>query len=168
VLNEDGEVVATETNNDIAACIEVLGVPIADVDSSLALDLGLLDINDPLNDSQVATLNATLDDTQIGLLNDAFTAGDVNETELQVIVRGLEEGELTADELEAALNSDNVEAAIDELVSNLIDVLGIEDPTNLPSQSSAGSVHLPSSSDTAVGAVVFLGMLGSIFLHKRR
>ncbi|MWG33867.1 hypothetical protein GQS65_05050, partial [Halomarina oriensis] len=121
VLDENGTVVDVASNDDLSVCIELLGIDIADIDTDLALDLGLLtDLQDGTNDSELATLTAELNNTQLSLLDGAIEAGDVTDEELSLVVDGLDDGSLDADELTDALLSGNVGDALDDLLGGLL------------------------------------------------
>lgn len=123
VLDENGDVVAVDSNDDIAACVEVLGLEVADIDTELALQLSLL--TDGLNDGNltiddIANLTAGLNDTEIEALNEAIDTSEISQDELVNLATLRENGDLTADEFGSALLSGDVAQAIDDLLTSLL------------------------------------------------
>lgn len=123
VVDENGDVVAVDSNDDIAACVEVLGLEVTDVDTELALQLGLL--TDGFNDGNltvddIANLTAGLNNTEIEALNEAIDTGEISQDELVNLANLRGNGEMTAEEFGSALLSGDVAQAIDDLLTSLL------------------------------------------------
>ena len=156
LVDSDGTVLDSTTNSDLGLCVDVLGIDVADVDTELALDLGLLDggLNESLSEDQIATLVAGLNNTEIELLNGAVDTGEISNDELVNLANLREGDELNADELGDALRSGDVGGAIDSLLDSLLPGLSAGSDT-------ASGMALPLSATMRGGFVVGAVALGA-------